>query len=301
MSGGPLDPSGSVARDTGFRVALIGANGRMGRILCALLEEAPVFELVLEAERNLVPAGQEERAEGEPPTRLEELAPGDLDAVIEFTTARAVPAIGHEVERLRVAWLSGTTGLDVEGRAALERAAKLAPVLSAPNFSIGVAVLKSLLERAAQLLSPGWELEIVERHHAAKVDAPSGTALALAERWSALRGGENAEQKHGRSGRVGPRVAGEIGIHAVRLPEGIGEHRLLLGGRGEEIELLHRATDRSAFAHGAIEALRWLVGQPPHLYTLDDWLADRMATLPGESRGAISPPPDSSNEGNETR
>jgi len=301
LSGDPLGPSGSVARDTGIRVAVIGANGRMGRLLCALLEDAPDFELVLEAERNLVPAGQEERAEGESPTRLEELAPGDLDAVIEFTTARAIPAIGHEVERLRAAWLSGTTGLDAEGRAALERAAKVAPVLSSPNFSIGVAVLKALLERAATLLSPSWELEIVERHHAAKVDAPSGTAIALAERWRELRRGEGTDLKHGRSGRVGPRVPGEIGIHAVRLPEGIGEHRLLLGGRGEELELVHRATDRSAFAHGAIEALRWLVAQPPHLYGLDDWLRERMATVRRAGSEGATSLADATGEETETR
>lgn len=256
-------------------MAVIGANGRMGRLVTALLEQSPEFEVALQAERNLAPAGEEARAEGEPPTRLEHAEPGELDAVIEFTTAGAVPAIGPEVERLGVAWLSGTTGLDAAGRTALVSASRQVPVLWAPNFAIGVAVLKNLLERVARSLPEGWELEIVENHHGEKVDAPSGTALALAEAWTARRPGGVV---HGRTGRSGPRPRGEVGIHAVRLPEGIGEHRLLLGGPGESLEFTHRAHDRSAFARGAIDALRWLADQPPKLYLLDDWLRERLGT-----------------------
>ncbi|MCC7141272.1 MAG: 4-hydroxy-tetrahydrodipicolinate reductase [Candidatus Eisenbacteria bacterium] len=274
MTRPPFGKSERAPIERPIRVAVVGAAGRMGQLLSAAIEEAHDLELAFAVERNLAPLGEEARAEGEPPTRLEHAAPEELDAVIEFTTARAVPAIAREVERLGVAWVSGTTGLDEEGKAALAAAGRVAPVLSSPNFSLGIAVLRRLLERAARLLPEGWELEIVESHHGAKVDAPSGTALVLADQWVQRRpldSGRSGSQVHGRSGRVGPRPAGEVGIHAVRLPEGAGEHRLLLGGRGESLELIHRAHDRSAFAHGALEALRWLTAQPPRLYTLDDW------------------------------
>ncbi len=257
--------------DARARVAVIGAAGRMGRLVVTALEEAPDFEVALRVERRLAPLGAEEDVAARVSPVLEQATPGSIDAVAEFTVSRAVPAIAAEVRRLRCAWLSGTTGLEEAGHAALTEAARTGPVLWAPNFSLGVALLRRFVRQAAALLPTAWEMELVEIHHGAKVDAPSGTALALASDWRERRGGEEI---HGRSGRVGARARGEVGLHAVRLPEGVGEHRVLLGGDGELLELTHRATERASFARGAVEALRWLVGQPAGLYTTEDWLAD---------------------------
>jgi 4-hydroxy-tetrahydrodipicolinate reductase len=122
-------------------------------------------------------------------------------------------------------------------------------------------------------LPADWELEIVESHHAAKLDAPSGTAKALGEAWTAVRGGEFI---FGRSGFPGPRPPKEVGIHAVRLPGGVGEHRVLLGAMAECLELTHRVADRSVFAAGALTALRWLAAKPAGLYSLRDWVGDQL-------------------------
>ncbi len=206
---------------------------------------------------------------------LSGLSPGECDAVVEFSVGSAPAAIAPQVVRLGDPWICGTTGLTAESRRALEDAARRIPVLWSPNMSLGAAVLAHLCAEAARLLPQGWELEVVEAHHAAKLDAPSGTALALAEGWIGIRGGQAI---HGRSGRTGPRPPAEVGIHAVRLPEGIGEHRLLLGGRAESLELVHRALDRSAFAIGALTAARWIRGKGPGFYSVDEWVADRLST-----------------------
>lgn len=256
-----------------IRVGVLGASGRMGRLVASFVEAAPDLELAARFERNLAALGDEARAESEVPDRLRNATPGEFDAVVDFTTARALPALAAEIGRLGCAWVSGTTGLDDAGRAAIARAAELAPVLSAPNFSLGVALLRRFLLEAARVLPDAFELEIVESHHARKIDAPSGTALALAETWKEARGGEITAS---RAGAVGPRLPREIGIHSVRLPEGVGEHRLLLGGEAESLELIHRAHDRAAFARGSLDAMRWLVRQAPGQYTVDDWLEDEL-------------------------
>lgn len=254
-----------------IRVAVVGAAGRMGRLLIRLLEEGVDFTVTLRVERNLAPLGEEARAEGESPALLSGARPGDVDLLVDFTHARAIPALAEEVIRLGVPWVSGTTGLDDAGRDALARAALTMPVFWAPNFSLGVALLGRALEQAARLLPAGWELEIVETHHPGKVDAPSGTALALAERWRAVRGGDLIA---GRAGQTGPRPPGSIGLHAVRLPEVVGEHRVLLAGPAEALEFVHRAHDRASFARGAIEAMRWVMGRAHGLYSVEDWLGE---------------------------
>lgn len=262
----------SGANGTGrpLRVAVIGAAGRMGRLLVEAIEAAPDLSL---AARVDVRGG----GEGPPAgfaSSLFAFAGGGIDLAVEFTRGDAPSRLGPEIEKLGCAWLSGTTALTDASRRALEAAAKKVPVLWSPNMSLGVAVLARLVEEAARLLPEEWELEIVESHHAAKLDAPSGTALALAETWKGVRGGELV---HGRSGFPGPRPPRQIGLHAVRLPGGVGEHRLLLGAQSESLELTHRAADRSVFAAGALTALRWLAGKPAGLYTLGDWVGDRLA------------------------
>lgn len=252
-----------------LRVAVIGAAGKMGRLLVDAVEAAPDLQLAARVDVR----GGGDAAPGGFSSSLFAFTGGAVDVAVEFTRGDAPARIGPEIEKLGCAWLSGTTALTEASRAALESASRKVPVLTSPNMSLGVAILARLLEQSARLLPEDWELEIVESHHAAKLDAPSGTAVALAEVWRGVRGGEAV---HGRSGFPGPRPPGEIGIHAVRLPGGVGEHRLLLGAQCESLELVHRAADRSIFASGALVALRWLAAKPAGLYSLRDWVGDRL-------------------------
>jgi 4-hydroxy-tetrahydrodipicolinate reductase len=151
----------------------------------------------------------------------------------------------------------------------MEEASTEIPICWAPNFSTGVPILVHALRETAGRLPETWQIEIVEAHHTAKRDAPSGTALRLGETWRDARGGRFV---HGREGLAGPRAPEEIGLHAVRLGTVVGEHRILLGGVGETIELTHRVQDRAAFASGAVEALRRLLDRQPGLYEWDGLL-----------------------------
>jgi 4-hydroxy-tetrahydrodipicolinate reductase len=200
----------------------------------------------------------------------EDLAAGLLgaDVVIDFSSPRAVPVLARAARKARVAVVSGTTGLDADALRALDEAAEHVPVLWAPNMSVGVHVLKALVARAVAALGTDWSVEIVETHHGAKVDAPSGTALDIA---SAIRG-VRAESRlvHGRQGRVGPRASDEIGMHAVRGGGVIGDHTVHLLTELERLEISHRAMDRDVFAVGALRAAQFVAGKPPRRYTMAD-------------------------------
>jgi 4-hydroxy-tetrahydrodipicolinate reductase len=266
-----------------LRVAVIGAAGRMGRLLCAAIETAPDLDLAAridvrdtgtasgDADESR-PGGSRTESIGYSPGLFAFVA-GGIDLAVEFTRGDAPARIGPEIEKVGCAWLSGTTALTETSRAALETAAQKVPVLWSPNMSLGAAILRVLVEEAARLLPVDWEMEIVESHHAAKLDAPSGTAVALGEAWTAVRGGDFV---FGRSGFPGPRPPKQVGIHAVRLPGGAGEHRVILGAAAESLELIHRATDRAVFAEGTMTALRWLSGKPAGFYSLRDWVGDHL-------------------------
>jgi len=163
----------------------------------------------------------------------------------------------------------GTTGLDANLLEALESFATVSPVLRSANFSVGVNLLLALAEQAARVLGDKYDAEIVETHHRRKTDAPSGTALELGR--AVARGlGTDLEQvrRDGRAGHTGERPRGEIGLHAVRGGDVVGEHRVLLLGERERIELGHVAADRALFAEGALRAARWLAGRDPGSYTM---------------------------------
>ena len=205
---------------------------------------------------------------------LSRLAPGMV--LIEFTTAEAVAGLARAAALAGVALVSGTTALTAEAEAALARAAEQVPVVHAPNMSRGVALLAELAARAARVLAD-YDLEIEERHHRHKLDAPSGTALALARTLAEVRGLEPQAVRDGRSGR-GARKEGEIAIHALRGGDWVGEHTIFLAGPGETIELRHRAESRVAFAAGAVAAARFAAGARPGRYGIRDVL---QAALPG--------------------
>jgi 4-hydroxy-tetrahydrodipicolinate reductase len=197
------------------------------------------------------------------------------DVVIDVSSPAALHAtLGSAGSALTgKSLIVGTTGLDEEAEALLAGLADRVAILVAANFSIGVSLLLGLVERAARVLDAArFDAEIVELHHARKVDAPSGTALALGRAVAAGRGDALEDRRDGRSGHTGARPQGEIGFHAVRGGGVIGEHRVLFLGQNERIELAHAAHDRGLFADGALTAARWLAGRAPGRYTMTDVL-----------------------------
>jgi 4-hydroxy-tetrahydrodipicolinate reductase len=239
-----------------LQLAINGANGRMGRAFQTLLEDDKRFALVAKIARN-----EDWRH-----------APA-LDVVIDFSTPDGFDAALTHCDLHGVALVSGTTGLDAAQRQRLEAAAASIPVLHAANFSLGVAVLTRLVREAAAAL-PSWDAEIIEAHHARKVDAPSGTALALGRAVADARGFDfNGVAVLSREGQAGARAADAIGFASIRAGDIVGEHTVLLAAAGERLELTHRATDRTIFARGALAAAAWLAGKPASAYALNDVIA----------------------------
>jgi 4-hydroxy-tetrahydrodipicolinate reductase len=198
------------------------------------------------------------------------LAGGGFDVAIDFSSTDVLPALARAVVSAGAALVSGTTGLSDEHFAALDAASRSVPVLWEPNMSVGIHVLTHLLRQALTALGDSVDVEIVETHHKKKLDAPSGTALRLAE---IVKESDRGPLVHGREGRVGVRRAREVGMHAVRGGDVVGDHSVQLFGAGERLELVHRATSRDLFAAGALRAAVWLTGRAAGRYTLDDVLA----------------------------
>ncbi len=261
-----------------LQVAIHGAVGRMGRSIASVLAEDPDANLVAAMDRTdseLV--GRDIGAlTGSGPTGVKVTADveeflGNVEVVIDFSIAAATAKLLPICAGQRIPMVIGTTGLDAETRAALERAAEHIPVVFAPNYSQGVNALYFLAARAAELLGPGFDAEIVEIHHKRKVDSPSGTAVRLGEVVAAAKALDPGRAvTHGRSGHVGARPSNEIGVMAVRGGDVVGEHTVYLVGEGERLELTHRASDRSIFARGAVRAAHWVVGRPAGLYDMAD-------------------------------
>ena len=198
-------------------------------------------------------------------------------ALAEFTVPFATARLAELAASRGVGLVVGTTGLDAAAEAALERAATRIPVLVAPNLSLGVAALDAALKAALAAL-PGYDVEIIERHHAGKVDAPSGTALALARTVLDARGWPfPGALRAGREGRTGERPHAQVGIHSLRGGRWVGEHTVVLTGPYETLELTHEAHDRAAFAGGALIALRFVAHAAPGRYALADALNDGAA------------------------
>lgn len=261
------------------RLAINGATGRMGQALLALVGDDARFVLVAAiASPHSSRLGQAVDACGGGLNYTHEWpSAGVLDVVVDFSGPAGLAEALTYCESNDVALVTGTTGLDATFAQRLTASAQRIALLRAANFSLGVAVLTRLLRQAAASL-PEWDLDIVEAHHNRKEDAPSGTALALGEAAADARGTSLRESAvYAREGRVGPRQLGTIGFAVVRGGDVVGEHEALLMGQGERLELVHRATDRSIFARGALEAAHWLSGRTAGDYDLDAMLADRTA------------------------
>jgi len=256
-----------------LRVACVGALGRMGERVRAALADAADAELVGALEGAAHPDLGRELAPGVALTDQPGRAFERADAVIDFSVPAASLAALRAAAEAGVAYVCGTTGFAAAERAELETLAKRIPVVWAPNFSVAVNVLAHLVGEASRLLGAGFDAEIVELHHAAKRDAPSGTALRLAAAIAEARGQSLDETLVvSRSGETGARPPHAIGVQALRGGDNPGEHTVLLIGRGERLELAHRAATRDHFAAGALRAARWAHGRPSGLYGMEQVL-----------------------------
>jgi 4-hydroxy-tetrahydrodipicolinate reductase len=257
-----------------LHVALHGASGRMGRAVAAAAESegASIAQAFASpGDRDLDRDAGELAQIGAIGVRVLALAQIRADVAVDFSAPDAIPALAARCRDACVPLVSGTTGLDAQHIRALDELAEVVPVVHAPNMSVGVTILFHLAEIAASLAGEDFDAEIVEMHHRAKVDAPSGTALRLLERVAKARGVDPKDAAvFGRSGQVGARKAGEIGVMTLRGGGVVGDHTLVLASMGERLELSHRAHDRSIFARGALRAARWIVGKPPGRYGMKD-------------------------------
>lgn len=260
------------------RIGVVGATGRMGRLVLAELIAANDLELVAAVTHpGSASLGVDIGtlaglpAQGVLVRVQDDGCVADCDVVIDFSTPAGLDALLDQLPE-GCALVSGTTGLDAALVDRLAERAQAAPVLVAANFSTGVAVLRDLVARASAAL-PDYDIEIVEAHHRFKRDAPSGTALALGRDAAAARGWTlDVVARHGREGETGVREPESIGFHAIRGGGVVGEHQVWLVGGGERLELTHAAMDRATFAQGAVRAARWIEGRPPGRYGLPDVL-----------------------------
>jgi 4-hydroxy-tetrahydrodipicolinate reductase len=257
-----------------MRLAVVGASGRMGRAIVRLAREAGVDVVCAVGASDMGRDAGELAGVGPIGTSITDslgaLEHARADVVVDFSAPGVTLALAPLAAAARCAIVSGTTGLTDDGRRALALAAERVAVLWEPNMSLGVHLLSQLVAQAVGLLAD-WDVEIVETHHHAKIDAPSGTAIRLAEVAQRARAGAT-RLVHGRQGKPGARGADEIGMHALRGGDVIGDHTVHLFGGAERLELTHRATNRDVFAHGAVRSAMWIAGKPAAAYSLRDVL-----------------------------
>ncbi len=263
-----------------LRLTVVGAAGRMGRMLVQTIPDtlgvrlAGALEvsgsanvgvdsgLLVGAAANGVVVSDDPRA-----------VLAESDVLIDFSSPESTMKLSALCAEMGVAHVIGTTGLPPRCLASIAEAANKIAIVRSGNMSLGVNLLAVLVKRAARALGPAWDAEIVEMHHAKKVDAPSGTALLLGEAVARGRGIElGAHSARGRDGVTGPRKPGDIGFASLRGGSVIGDHTVIFAGAGERIEFSHRAEERGIFARGALAAALWTRGRPPGLYSMADVL-----------------------------
>jgi 4-hydroxy-tetrahydrodipicolinate reductase len=274
------EPRNAGAKATALKVGIIGCAGRMGQML---------VRTAAASDRCLVVCGSERSGAAVIGKDLGLVAGIDAlgvsvtddaadlftqaDAVLEFTSPAATVQHAELAAKKRKIHVIGTTGFEPSQLAALNRAAKQTTIVLAPNMSLGVNLLLRMVEQVARALDADWDIEVVEMHHRGKVDAPSGTALALGRAAAAGRGVElETVAKRGRDGITGARHRGDIGFAALRGGDVVGDHRVVFAGDGERIELTHVATSREIYARGALRAALWAQGRPSGLYSMADVL-----------------------------
>jgi 4-hydroxy-tetrahydrodipicolinate reductase len=239
------------------KVIIIGAKGRMGQALLACAKNFPELEVV-----GAIDQGDDLGA-----------VIARADVVIDFSFHGVTLGVAELCAKNKKAVVIGTTGHSAEEKAKLVALKTQIPMVIATNFSTGVNTLFWLTRKAAEILGPAFDLEVVEMHHRLKKDAPSGTAKSLAEILAEVRQQQLEKvARHGRVGIVGERTAAEIGIHSIRGGDVVGDHTVIFASNGERVELTHKASSRDTLANGALRAAQWLVQQKPGLYNMQDVL-----------------------------
>ena len=266
-----------------IKVVILGAAGRMGKALTRCIMEEKVKGLVLHGAVDLWDApelGQDaglasgtKEAGVKLINNLEEVG-ATADVIVDFSSHFGTAGNAPRIAEWGTAWVIGTTGLNEEELAAIDVASEKTAVVLSGNMSLGVNLLSNLVEAGARALKgKGYDIEVIERHHNQKKDAPSGTALMLGR--AAADGYDwnlSDVQMDGRTGLPGERPEQEIGFHAIRGGDIIGDHTVMLAGMGELLELSHRATSRDVFAIGALQAAAWAADKEAKLYSMKDVL-----------------------------
>ncbi len=237
---------------------MIGASGRMGQAILRLAKEGDAFDVVCEI------------SEGDD---FSKLATSNAQVAIDFSKSVGTRALAGVASKANIGLVIGTTGLDDDSEKALLAASEKIAVFAATNMSIGVHVLNVLAERASKMLGEDYDIEIVETHHKRKIDAPSGTALTLAKTLQESRH-HPTHLVHGREGNVGPRGPREVGMHAIRGGDVVGDHTVHFFGEADRLELTHRASSRDLFARGALRAAKWVSAKSPGIYGMIDMMND---------------------------
>ena len=239
------------------KIIITGSKGRMGQALLTCAAKLPDLEIV----------GQVDQGDD-----LGAII-GKADVVIDFSFHSATLSVAELCVKHRKAIVIGTTGHAPDEKSSIINHQSSIPMVMASNYSTGVNTLFWLTRKAAEILGPGFDLEVVEMHHRLKKDAPSGTATTLLEILGDVRKLQLEEAlRHGRKGIVGERSSSEIGIHAIRGGDVVGDHTVIFANNGERVELTHKASSRDTFANGALRAAQWIVKQKPGLYDMLDVL-----------------------------
>jgi len=258
------------------KIAITGAAGRMGRRIAALTIENDGLELVAAMEVAGNPClGQDVgtlAGAGEIGVKVSETIDAEADVLIDFSLPDGTMHWVEVCSGRGVAMVIGTTRLSAGQEAAVAEAARTIPIVHAGNMSVGINLLLNVVALVARTLGPDYDIEVAETHHRFKKDAPSGTAVMLAKSiCNALGKDYPATAVHGREGHQ-PRQPGEIGMHALRVGDTVGEHSVYFGNLGETITVSHSAHSRDIFVHGALRAAEWLSGRPAGLYSMQEVL-----------------------------
>jgi len=258
-------------------MVIIGAAGRMGRRILSLALEAGRFDIVGAVERQGHPdIGKDAglaAAASQINVKLDTAYPAGADVAIDFSLPEAADKTADYCLKNNAALVLGTTGLNAPQHKKIKSVSAKIPVIYGTNMSVGMNVLFSLVGKAASMLGDEYDIEIIEQHHRFKKDAPSGSALTLAENICKATGKKFPDcLTYGRSGKDALRKKGDIGIHAVRAGDITGIHSVIFGALGESLTLNHTAHNRDTFAQGALRAAQWLVGKKPGLYSMADVL-----------------------------
>lgn len=263
-----------------MRVAIIGASGRMGKILITAVQAAEGVSLgaaILKPGSSLIGADAGEIA-GVGKLGVAAVASladcvNDFDVLIDFTTPTLTLENAEFCSQHQKAIVVGTTGLTDDEKVSLNQASEKSPVVFAPNMSVGVNLTLKLLAMAAEILGDEYDVEIIEAHHRHKVDSPSGTALRMGEVVAEALGRNLKEcAVYGREGQTGARTQKEIGFETIRAGDVVGEHSVWFATEGERIEITHKASSRMTFAKGAVRAASWLEGKSAGMYDMQDVL-----------------------------